>query len=128
MLLEKSIKNKSEQPYLDWIKSGKKRYEGRLQTKILEWGLFIGKTIKFYDEDDHHSYVMCKIIDLQTFDNFGLAFDMLGSELIPERTRNEVVNMYNDIFHYDDEILNQNITSKMISDNGVVAIGLEIIE
>ena len=35
--------------------------------------------------------------------------------------------MYNDLFHYDDEILVDGVTSKMIKEEGVVAIGFKII-
>lgn len=126
-ILSKPIRNHPEEPYLDWIKSGVKTYEGRLKCKIQEWTLYIGKKICFYDEDDTTDWVLVEVIDLPTFNNFGEAFDELGETLIPNRTKREVINMYNDLFHYKDEILYDGVTSKMINKKCVVAIGFKII-
>lgn len=126
--LFKSIKNPRESPYLDWIKSGIKIYEGRLETKIQEWNLYVGKYIKFYDEEDPFSYVIVEVTSLPTFDDFGEAYDYLGEALIPGKNRNEVIHLYNSLFHYPDEIIRNNIPSRMIRENRVVAIGIEVIE
>lgn len=132
-LCVKPIQNKSDAQYLRWIMEGIKKYEGRLKTKIseTEWGLFIGKEIKFFDMDYPDRWVIIKVSELLIFSNFGEAFDALGEKLIPYRTKNEVIDMYNKLFHYPDEsldILSENhMSSKMIMDNGVVAIGLSII-
>ena len=131
MFCQKSIKNPSESPYLDWIKCGYKKYEGRLECKKSEWELHTGKRIKLFDENDPESWVFAEITSLETYPDFGDAFDKLGSELIPGHTRDQVVKLYNGLFHYHDEdieILNKNsLPSKMIIDNRVVAIGLKVI-
>lgn len=137
-VLCKSIQNR-EYKYLDAIKYGYvtddnilqyKRYEGRLRSKIgkTEWDLFIGKYIKFYDEDDINSWVLVEVTDLLVSDNFGNAYDALGYELIPGSNKRDVINMYNKLFHYTDEILIDGQTSQMISDVGVVAIGFIVID
>jgi ASC-1-like (ASCH) protein len=125
--LTKPIQNHPPTPYLDWLKSGVKVYEGRLSTQIKKWNLFVGKKITFVDQDDDKSYIICEIIDLPEFKDFATAFDALGNKLIPGKTKNEVIDMYNKLFHNKDEIIVTGITSKMISDVGVVAIGLKIL-
>jgi len=128
-ILSKPIKNKSDQCYFDWIKIGHKEYEGRLKNKIdeTEWNLYVGKRMYFYDEDYPEDMLLVEIIELPTFNDFAEAFDVLGSKLIPDRSRRNVINMYNDLFHYDDEELFDGVTSKMIRDIGVVAIKFKII-
>ena len=128
VILEKPIQNPKENPYLDWIKSGEKKYEGRLMTKIKESNLEIGKKIKFYDQDKKASFVIVEVTSLPTFTSFETAFCDLGESLIPKRTTEEVIKMYNDLFHYPDEILEPGKSSKMILDNGVVVIGFNLIE
>ena len=128
--IQKPIQNPEDNPYLDWIKSGEKQFEGRLKTKISEWKLDVGKEIKFFDQSNENSWVLCKITSLYIFSDFGTAFDELGSTLIPGKTRDEVIKLYNDLFHYSDEIIEEikeGDSSKMIQTNGVVAIGVEII-
>ncbi len=126
-ILEKPIQNPKETPYLDWIKIGKKKFEGRLASKIREWELEIGKKIKFFDQNDPTSFVIVKITSLPVYSDFGVAFDALGDALIPGRTREEVVDLYNGLFHYPDEILEPGKPSRMIRDSTVVAIGFKII-
>lgn len=129
MICQKSIKNFPNAPYLDWIKSGEKQYEGRLKSKINEWNLRVGRCIKFFDKDNTDSWVFSEIISLQTYTDFGTAFDTLGSKLIPGKTRDEVVKLYNSLYHYHNENIDElaNSPSKMITDNGVVIIGLRVI-
>lgn len=105
------------QPYLDQIRSGRKTYEGRLASKIDEWGLELGQFIKFYDEHNSDISVVVKVISLTKFPDFGTAFDEFGDKLIPDKTRNEVVQIYNDIYSPD-----------LIRDIGVVIIDLELIQ
>ena len=121
-ILEKPIINHPDHPYLDWIKMGKKTFEGRLKTKLKDWNLTVGKKLKFYDQDDPSLFTIIEITDLPIFADFGEAFDALGENLIPERTREEVINMYNDLFHYPNETLVNGQTSHMIRDLKVVAI------
>lgn len=125
--LSKPIKNNPK--YFDWIKDESKTYEGRLKYKCNkdEWDLYIGKKMYFYDQDNINDVILVEITSLPIFIDFAEAFDVLGSSLIPNRSRKEVINMYNDLFHYDDEILVDGVTSKMIKEEGVVAIGFKII-
>jgi ASC-1-like (ASCH) protein len=127
--LAKPIKNKPDAPYFDWIKDGSKTYEGRLKYKCkkTEWNLYIGKKMYFYDEDNMNDVILIEITSLPIFTDFAEAFDVLEFSLIPNKSRKEVINMYNDLFHYDDEILIDGVTSKMIIKEGVVAIGFKII-
>lgn len=125
-ILCKPIRNQ-EDKYLDWIKDGSKTYEGRLACKIKEWDLQTGKMIVFYDEDNTDSFVLCKIVSLSTFHNFGDAFETLGSGLIPNKNKTEVINLYNGLFHYQDEELKSGESSSMITTNKVVAIGIIVI-
>lgn len=132
ILLVKSIQNHPDAPCLDWLKSGAKVYEGRLFTKIKEWNLFVGKRIKFFDQDNADSYIICEITSLLEFQDFATAFDTLGDKLVPgkttqEKTTSEVIDMYNKFFHYAAENLVSGTTSKMILDAGTVAIGLKIL-
>jgi ASC-1-like (ASCH) protein len=110
------------------IKSKEKMYEGRLVTKIDEWNLEGGSRIKFYDEDNVESWVLVEVTELLIFDSFGSAFAWLGSKLIPgETSKDEVIDLYNELFHYPDEELVKGKTSKMILDNGAMAIGFKIV-
>jgi ASC-1-like (ASCH) protein len=128
IILRKPIQNRVNTPYLDRIKYGDKQFEGRLLTKFKEWKLMIGKQMIFYDQDHHDSWVLIKITSLLIFPDFGVAFDTLGSKLIPGKNKSEVITIYNDLFHYDIEKIIQGETSKMINDIGVVAIGFDILD
>lgn len=107
-----------KQLYLDWIKSGKKTYEGRLKIKIGEWGLHIGQYIKFVSNDSYgdNAYVIVQITELLIYPNFGAAFDELGEKLIPDKTREEVVELYDKLYSRD-----------AINHFGVVAIGIKVV-
>lgn len=113
--------------YLELIKSGKKKYEGRLKSKVKDWNLEIGMKIKFYDQNDKSSFVITEVISLLIFNNFGEAFDNLKGELIPEKSKEEVINLYNGLFHYGDEVIESGVPSKMIKDIGIICIGLKVI-
>lgn len=126
-LLTKPIQNFPENPYLDWIKTGLKKYEGRLTEKIVAWQLHIGQHIKFFDQNDKNSWVVVKVTSLPTFNDFGEGFDNLGSELIPNHTREKVIDLYNGLYHYPDEVIRPSQPSEMIKKCGVVAIGFEIV-
>lgn len=110
--LEKPIQS----PYLDWIKSGQKTFEGRLKSKIDEWNLKIGMKIKFYDQDNKSLYVIVQVTSLLIFSDFGEAYDNLKDKLIPFKSRDEVIDLYNGLFD-----------SKMIKDIGVVCIGFKVV-
>ena len=125
-MLAKEINNDPEHPFLDWIKSGTKTYEGRLLSRIKLWDLHVDKVIKFFDRDDQNSWVLVKVISLSTFKDFGHAYDSLGDRLIPGYSRAETIELYNNIFlgpKDDDNDTNSNILSE-----GVVAIGIQVID
>lgn len=118
-----------QQPYLDQIKSGEKRYEGRLKTKIQEWGLKVGQRIKFYDKENPDSWVLVEVSHLKIFSDFGVAFDELGSSLLSHKTRNEVIQIYNNIYkdEKEDVTKGKDEPTNNIKKNGVVAIGVKVI-
>jgi len=70
---------------------------------------------------------LIEVTSLPTYSDFGTAYDDLGSELIPHKTKNEVIKLYNDLFHNTDEKISDTETSQMIKDKGVVAIGMKVI-
>lgn len=126
-MISKPIQNHPNAPYLDWIKSGIKKYEGRLKSKIIEWNLSIGSHIKFYDQNNPSSWVEVIITSFPTFNDFGEAHDRLGNQLLPV-PRSDVVTLYNGLFHYPNEhAFSNEFASQMIIDNGVVAIGFDLI-
>ena len=121
-ILEKSIQNHQSTPFLDWIDEGLKKYEGRLKTKIQEWSLHPQKLMIF---TNNKKSVLVEITSLPTFADFGEAYEKLGSLLIPGKlTKEEVIDLYNGFFHHPDEKLIPGLTSQMIKDHGVVAIGV----
>jgi len=127
IMISKPIQNNPDAPYLDWIKSGIKKYEGRLKSKIIEWDLSIGSHIKFYDQNNPKSWVEVIVTSLPTFNDFGEAHDRLGNQLLPV-PRSDVVALYNGLFHYPNENTTSNeFPSQMIIDNGAVAIGFDLI-
>lgn len=83
--------------------------------------------MKFYNQDNPSSHVTVEITDLLLFSDFAAAYSVLGEQLIPNSTRVDVINLYNDLFYYEDEILVCGVSSKMIQDNGVVCIGFKIL-
>lgn len=130
--LRKPIQNTPSAPYLSWIQSGIKTYEGRLATKIREWELRVGKKIVLFDADNAESYVRAEITELLNFPDFGAAFDQLGTTLIPGgKTRDEVVRLYNGMYCYHFENPDEippGEPSQMIRVEGVVAIKLRILD
>jgi len=131
-MLTKSIQNRNHK-YYDWIVDGRKTAEGRLANKVGLWRLHVGKLIVLHDEDHRERSATVRVTDLPVYADFGAAYDALGARLIPDDklfgapTRAEVINMYNELFHYDDEQLVSGVTSRMIADHGVVAICFEVV-
>ena len=109
------------------IKKGYKTYEGRLKCKIEDWKLYVGKQIRFYDQHNPSDGIVIEVTELLIFDDFAEAFDELGSSLKPNKNRRQAINMYNKLFHYDNELLYDGVTSEMINKEGAVAIGFKII-
>ena len=108
------IKHLAE-PWLQWIATGRKRYEGRL--KRGDWAqLKIGQKIRFYNLK---RTVLVRVSGLQFFPDFGSAFQQLGKELIPEgaKTADEARKLYSQFYG-----------DKDVAEFGVIAIKLEVIE
>lgn len=114
------LQNKPNTPWLDWIASGKKKYEGRLNRGIFK-KIKIGDIVVWYDKFSGKT-IKTKITELKYYDDFGEAFEDLGEELIPikDATVDTVKKLYSKYFSEDD--------IKAIKVNPVVAIGVEPIE
>lgn len=125
--LEKPLFNEPIAPYLDWIKMGHKTYEGRLASKAQEWKLHLGKRIKFYDQCNPKSWVLVEVTELLYFKDFGQTFDRLGSRLIPGKSKNEVILLYNELFKLDGEQVNDKYPCLNIIWYNVIAIGFKVI-
>ena len=103
MVIKKFIQNTAEYPWLDWIEVGKKKYEGRLCKE--DWSkLKVGAKIVFSVKDSNRAPVTVNVTELKYYDDFGLAFDDLGQELIPISgiTREKVIELYSEFFSDDD--------------------------
>lgn len=112
-MLCKHISN-SPLPWFDAILDGKKIYEGRPVSKIVEWDLAIGKRLMLTDGS---RVVTAEVIGLPTFFTFGEAFACLGKKLVPfEGATQEWV----------DHIYHQYYTPADLT-NGVVCIKLRLV-
>lgn len=128
-ILDISVQNPDSNPWLTWIYNGVKKYEGRLQNKIKDWDLYIGKLVRFYDPKRPSYWVIVRITSLKLFDTFGAAFHELGQELVPGNwTCGQVVDLYNIFYPYDKKYKGPGRTSDYIREHGVVAIGFDIVE
>lgn len=109
-----NIQNPPTTPWLDWIESGIKKYEGRLNRGIF-MKMKVGDIIIF--KDNRGKMVRTKIVNLKLYSNFGEAFQDLGEELVPVKniTSDRVKSLYAKYFREKD-----------IATHGVVAIELSI--
>ena len=111
----KKIGNSVDTPWLDWIVSGKKKYEGRVYQD--DWKLIkIGDMITF---DCGMYSATVKIIDILHFSNFKTAFNKFGSELvpIPHILEEEVDNLYSQFY-----------SKSCINEYGVILLKLELVK
>ncbi len=97
--------------------TGQKKYEGRVGDKREKWDLQSQPEIKFWDKDNPTRYAMCKVTGFITFVDAGEAFDILGQQLMPNMTRDQVVDFYNHTLGFEEEIKH----------HGFVALKLEIL-
>lgn len=114
-IVEKEISNEPN-AWLDWIESGIKTYEGRLNKDF--WNeVPVGSFFVLYDSKGKKLKV--QVTEKLFFKNFGEAFDKLGQQLIPivGITRDEVTKLYSEFF-----------SDKSINRFGVVAIGVKPIK
>lgn len=112
-LFYRQISNPAETPWLDWIESGIKTYEGRLNKEI--WSkLRVGDHIVFQTVDETKE-VEIIVTELRYYKDFGEAFNELGSKLVPIKDANvdDVKKLYNQFFTDDD-----------VAKYGVVAVGI----
>lgn len=111
----RSIQNPIDTPWLDWIESGVKTFEGRLNKGT--W-----KKIKPSDiiiwTDQNKKTVITQIRELKYYSDFASAFNDLGSKLVPIPNANEklVKKLYSRYF-----------TDADVKKFGVVAIGVDLI-
>lgn len=113
----KDISNNPIPCYDELFITRRKKYEGRVATKIRTWHLKDNPIIKFYDKDDPSRFTMCRVSDHKHFIGPGEAFDKLGDQLLPGFTRDEVVEFYFKTLGFEKEI----------NEHGFVAIELEIL-
>jgi ASC-1-like (ASCH) protein len=113
-MLRKEVLN-SPIPWLSFIASGFKIYEGRLANKIDEWDLYVGKRMILYCSDLEVDVVVTK---LRLYHSFGNAFNALGGKLVPLHgiTTHEVEELYREYF-----------TDADVIKHGVVAIKVDVL-
>uniref|UniRef100_A0A6C0CA47 ASCH domain-containing protein n=1 Tax=viral metagenome TaxID=1070528 RepID=A0A6C0CA47_9ZZZZ len=112
IIWKKHISNPTQTPWLDWIVSGQKTFEGRVYQG--DWAAMkIGDTIHFHA---NNRIVICTITDLKRYADFACAFDDLRDKLVPVQniTRDEVSALYSQYFAADD-----------VKKYGVVAVGVK---
>jgi len=111
------IQNPKDTPWLNWIKDGIKKYEGRVPKPTGIWSkIQIGDYITFSSSDGQT--VKTQITKIKKFHDFGEAFQTLGSKLVPVKniTVEEVKKLYKRYF-----------PNEVITQYGVIAIKLKII-
>ena len=111
-----SIQNPPETPWLDWIISGKKKYEGRVPRLGSFWAdIRIGDEFILYDKNNPKE-LKIKVNDLKHYKNFGEAWKDLGSALVPIKgiTETDVNKIYSQYYTKED-----------IDKYGVIAIGVQ---
>lgn len=108
----KSLQNEKPYTWLNWIETGIKKYEGRLNKG--EWSkMKIGDIITFYDKNN--KTLKITITELKYYHSFGEAFNDLGKDLVPidNISTDEVVKIYSEFY-----------SDKEINEFGVVAVGV----
>lgn len=114
------------------IKEGKKVYEGRLFDKKQEWQLEKGKRMYFYDKEYPECSIMIEVTTCEKFSDFGTMYDKLKEKLLPNKSKEEAINIYNNIYHYPDEnveeLNSKHHTSQKIKDIGALAIGFVLVD
>lgn len=105
-------------PWLDYIISGEKLYEGRVNKGF--WKNLVVDDV--FTLTDNTLQVTVKVVDLKYFRDFGDAWFILQDRLIPADiynviTLNDARNVYKDFSTRED-----------IEKNGVVAVGLKVIK
>lgn len=114
----RSISNHPVPCFDELFVTKRKKFEGRSGSKRLEWKLAEQPVIKFYDKDNPTRYAICKTVGFILYTDPGQAFDYLGSNLMPGRTREQVVEFYYKTLQLEEDI----------KTNGFTAIKLQILE
>lgn len=113
-IIKISIQNPQNTPWLNWIESGIKKYEGRLNKGIFAKFNF-GDIVVWYDKISGKE-VKTKITEFRNYKSFTDAFDDLGESLVP-------------VSNIDSESVNklylQYFTKEDINKFGVLAIGIK---
>jgi len=110
----KHIANPPETPWLDWIISGDKIYEGRLNRGY--WAqLEVGDSLYL---TDNRKLVFVQVTDKHFFSDFADAYSHLGQSLVPiPKLTGQTVN----------KLYAQYFTDLDVDQFGVVALGLKVI-
>lgn len=114
----RSISNNPVPCFDELFVTKRKKYEGRVGDKRESWHLKSEPIIKFWDNDNPTRYAMCKVTGFITFVDAGEAYDLLGQQLMPDMTRDQVVYFYNHTLGFEEEI----------KCHGFVALKLEILQ
>ena len=87
-----SIKNSSEHPYINWLATGIKKAEGRINTEYFR-RLKIDDTICFYNQ---RKFVLCKVTYLNKYPSFEKMLEGEGlHNMLPfAKSVSEGVNVY----------------------------------
>lgn len=110
----KHISNPEDTPWLDWIESGKKTYEGRLNKDFWR-SVCVGDKIFFYSQEKS---VLTIVEDKNFYIDFVAAFEDLKDKLVPiEGISSEKVRELYSEFYPDDQI----------KEHGVVAVKVKVI-
>lgn len=114
----KTWKKEIQQPWLDWIKSGTKKFEGRIFRD--DWAkMKIDDNIIFRCGVES---VLTKITSIERYPTFGDAFLVHGKELAPNAvTATDANEIYRNIFSSKDDQLDLKDTNK-----GPVIVGIKL--
>lgn len=112
-MISKHIANEQPYQWLDWIESGIKKFEGRLNKG--DWkDLKVGDKLSLFD--DNQKTVIVEVTELRYFKDFVEAFNNLGKSLVPidNIQKEKVFEIYNKYFSTSD-----------VQKYGVVAVGIK---
>ena len=113
----RSIANYPLRCYDELFVTKRKKYEGRVATKINEWHLEEKPIIMFWEKDNPSRSTLCRVSDFKFYPGPSEAFDDLGDQLLPGLSRDEMVEFYYKTLGFEEAI----------KQHGFVAIKLEII-
>ena len=113
-IIKISIQNPQNTPWLDWIETGVKKYEGRLNKGIFA-KLHVGDIVIWYDRISGKE-VKTEITELRYYVTFTDAFNKLGKNLVP------IPNITPELV---EKLYAQYFTKEDIEKYGVLTIGVK---